>query len=71
VDFESTETAGAENDPDKDDAEEDAGCGFNFGVAGVASISSMVECIFVETAGAKGVAAKAAVGATLGAAVGT
>ena len=66
--FESTDTAGAENDSDKGDAEEDADCGFNFGVAGVASISSTAECIFVVVAG---VAVKAAVGATLGAAVGT
>ena len=81
--FRFSETAGAEVDSDKeddsvkDDAETDAGFAFNFGAAGVASISSTAECIFEVTVDAESVAAKApeatlgaTTRATLGAAVG-
>src|SRR3981189_42464 len=67
IDF--TETARSEEDSDrsdKDDAESDPDCGFNFGGTGVVSSSSIAECISVVRAGAESVAFKTEAGTNVG-----
>src|SRR4030081_4157481 len=67
IDF--AETARAEEDSDrsdKEDAESDPDCGFNFGGTGVVSSSSIAECISIVRAGAESVAAETEAGTNVG-----
>lgn len=64
--FELTAVLAAEDDSDKDDAARDADGGIELGLAGMASISSTVDFIFVVTADGESVAVKAAVRAAVG-----